>query len=45
MIEVGTLDDRSFFDRKTHIHCASAQPWVPFPAEAAIFPGMPPMGG
>jgi len=45
MIEVGTLDDRSFFDGKTHIYCASAQPWVPFPAEAATFPGMPPMGG
>ena len=45
MIEVGTLDDRSFFDGMFHIFCDSAQPWVPIPAGATTFPKMPPMGG
>jgi len=45
MIEVGTLDDRSVFDGTFHIYCASAQPWVQFPAGATTFPKMPPMGG
>ena len=44
MIEVGTLDDRRFFDGKFHIYCDSAQPWVVFPEGAATFPKMPPMG-
>ncbi len=43
-IAVGTLDDRSVFDGMFHIYCASAQPWVPFPAGAMTFPKMPPMG-
>jgi hypothetical protein len=45
VIAVGTLDDRSFFDGSFHIFCASAQPWVPFPAGATTFAKMPPAAG
>ncbi|MCC6718643.1 MAG: GFA family protein [Acetobacteraceae bacterium] len=45
MIEAGTLDDPGVFEGKTHIYCASAQPWVAFPEGAARFPTMPPMAG
>ncbi len=42
VVQAGTLDDTTWLRPVAHIWARSAQPWVVFPRDAAVFAGQPP---